>query len=286
MATTPTPPFNPNDTTKPAITTKPKPPVPTPPPAPIPAPRPAYEYKQRLGSSQGGGAFNWDPANYRRPPRPGTEPPATEPPPATPPPATPPPVPGAGGLNPDGTWTAPDQSYLDGLNNGTIAPKWAGQPGSPEYQSWLNSDQRKAALARGGTTVTPPPPGQPPPGQQPGAPRPPRPNRPNRPGQVSQQAAQALYSQEFNMIPHEFKGQMMELARGGNAQAFNDALFNSNIPHEMKLRLQQLFGFGAPAPAAPAPVAQPQGVPQPPPAQPQGAVAPPPPQGSPYYGAY
>ena len=86
----------------------------------------------------------------------------------------------------------------------------------------------------------------------------------------------------------------MELAKGGNAQAFNEALFNSALPQETKMRLQQLFGFGDPTQvvAGHTPGSflqvqpQPQGVPQPPPAQPQGAVAPPPPQGSPYYGAY
>jgi hypothetical protein len=57
-----------------------------------------------------------------------------------------------------------------------------------------------------------------------------------------QQGAQALYSD--NTIPHEFKGQLLQAAQSGNAQAFNEMLFNSNIPHETKLKLQQMFGYG------------------------------------------
>jgi len=293
------PPFNPDTTTtaKPPIVTKPpvvKPTLPTT-DAPLPsAPTHPYgaNYVPRTNghgySASGGAGFQF---NGRRPPRDTSEvvpppPGGNQPPPGgAPPPPTPPP--GAGGMNPDGTWRAPDQAYLDGLRNGTIAPQWAGQPGSPEYQNWLNSDQRRDRIAAAQNQPPPggqPPPGTPPPAGQPRPPRPPRPNRPGQPGQIPQQAAQALYND--NTIPHDFKGQLMELARGGNAQAFNEALFNSALPQETKLRLQQLFRFGSPAPAAPAPVSQPQGVPQPPPAQPQGAVAPPPPQGSPYYGAY
>lgn len=69
--------------------------------------------------------------------------------------------------------------------------------------------------------------------------------------QAMQQGAQALYND--NTIPHEFKGQLLQAAQSGNAQAFNEMLFNSGMPHEMKLRLQQLFGYGdgQGAPAAP-----------------------------------
>lgn len=60
--------------------------------------------------------------------------------------------------------------------------------------------------------------------------------------QVMQQGAQALYND--NTIPHEFKGQLLQAAQSGDPQAFNEMLFNSNIPHETKLRLQQMFGYG------------------------------------------
>lgn len=44
----------------------------------------------------------------------------------------------SGGLGRDGIWRPPSQEYLDGLQNGSIAPKWAGAPGSDTYQGWLN----------------------------------------------------------------------------------------------------------------------------------------------------
>ena len=256
------PPLNPEGTTKPPAYPAPIPGAPTP---AAPVGKWGANYVPRTGvpgSSASGGRMP-NPADYRRSP-------------SGPPPGGPPgggadpnkPVPPAG---PGGPGPAPGGGpvYGGGPTPGRGTATDVGAPPPVERQ----------VPGQLPPPVAPPVPGQPP------APIPPRPNRPGQPGQVTQQAAQALYSQEFGAIPHEFKGQLMELARGGNSQAFNDALFNSNIPHEMKLRLQQLFGFGTPAqPNAPQP--QPQGVPQPPPAQPQGAVAPPPPQGSPYYGAY
>lgn len=212
-----------------------------------------------------------------------------------------------GGLDANGVWHPPTEEYLAGLANGTIAPKWAGQPGSPEYQGWLNwkasqpanpgpnapappggggggqSDQNPAGGAGGGGGVGT--------GQGGGAgggggvPA----------GQVSQQAAQALYND--NTIPHEFKNQLMEIAKTGNALAFNQALFGSNIPQATKMLLQQLFGFGGPAGGGnggpqsqvqdqnnqtppPAPVTPPIAPPNPRP------IIPPNPGGSQYYGAF
>lgn len=101
--------------------------------------------------------------------------------------------------------------------------------------------------------------------------------------QAMQQGAQALYND--NTIPHEFKGQLLQAAQSGNAQAFNEMLFNSGMPHEMKLRLQQLFGYGdgQGAPAAPQASTPDQGVNQAPPQQDwRNRVR----QGSGYYGAY
>lgn len=108
-------------------------------------------------------------------------------------------------------------------------------------------------------------------------------NRQNRPGQISQEAAQALYND--NTIPHEFKGQLMELARSGNAQSFAQTLFGSGLPQETKLRLMQLFGFGGGQSTGGGPIGQPQGAPQPAP-QNVTPVVPPNPQGSQYYGAF
>jgi len=73
-----------------------------------------------------------------------------------------------------------------------------------------------------------------------------RPTQPSVNPQALQQGAQALYGD--NTIPHEFKGQLLQAAQSGDAQAFNDMLFNSGIPHETKLRLQQMFGYGGGAP--------------------------------------
>lgn len=95
--------------------------------------------------------------------------------------------------------------------------------------------------------------------------------------QALQQGAQALYGD--NTIPHEFKGQLLQAAQSGDAQAFNDMLFNSGIPHETKLRLQQMFGYGS---GAPTQAATPdQGVQQ---AGPPGGFDPR--MGSGYYGAF
>lgn len=95
--------------------------------------------------------------------------------------------------------------------------------------------------------------------------------------QALQQGAQALYGD--NTIPHEFKGQLLQAAQSGDAQAFNDMLFNSGIPHETKLRLQQMFGYGS---GAPTQAATPdQGVRQ---AGPPGGFDPR--MGSGYYGAF
>lgn len=95
--------------------------------------------------------------------------------------------------------------------------------------------------------------------------------------QALQQGAEALYGD--NTIPHEFKGQLLQAAQSGDAQAFNDMLFNSGIPHETKLRLQQMFGYGG---GAPTQAATPdQGVRQ---AGPLGGFDPR--MGSGYYGAF
>lgn len=203
-------------------------------------------------------------------------------------------VDGAGGLDANGVWTAPTNAYLAGLANGTIAPRWAGAPGSATYQGWLNMRNGGNPIPDGGLPpVTPPPVDDPAPdpstGQQSRPNRHPnRGNRQNRPGQVSQQAAQALYND--NTIPHDFKGQLMELARSGNVQRFNEALFGSGLPQETKMRLMELFGFGGGAGGGPTGggggvVPNPQGVPQTVPSN-VGPPVPPNPQGSQYYGLY
>jgi len=142
------------------------------------------------------------------------------------------------------------QDMKGGLNQGgqSVAPGM-GMPtqyGGPTQARDFNVPNYGAPVQRG-----PGAPGSPPPvGTGPGSmgkPRQPRPNRPpqGRPPvnpQQMQQGAQALYND--NTIPHEFKGQLMQAAQSGDPQAFNDMLFNSNIPHETKLRLQQMFGYG------------------------------------------
>ena len=95
--------------------------------------------------------------------------------------------------------------------------------------------------------------------------------------QAMQQGAQALYND--NTIPHEFKGQLLQAAQSGNAQAFNEMLFNSGIPHETKLRLQQMFGYGSGAGAAPQAATPDQGQNQVQQSYSGG-------KGSPYYGAF
>ena len=110
-------------------------------------------------------------------------------------------------------------------------------------------DGMNGAVQRGPGAPGMPSGGKPPQGPQPGMPGRgggQRPQRPQQGGganpQAMQQGAQALYSD--NTIPHEFKGQLLQAAQSGNAQAFNEMLFNSNIPHETKLKLQQMFGYG------------------------------------------
>ena len=214
---------------------------------------------------------------------------------------------GAGGVDPStGVWTPPSDEYMRGLEGGQIAPKWAGAPGSKEYEGWLNSDQRKARLESRGTVndnydtsgqgaINRTPGGPPPVGTGPGSMgKPQQPGgMPSREGgarhrgqrppqapvnpQALQQGAEALYGD--NTIPHEFKGQLLQAAQSGDAQAFNEMLFNSGIPHETKLRLQQMFGYGG---GAPTQAATPdQGVRQ---AGPLGGFDPR--MGSGYYGAF
>lgn len=203
---------------------------------------------------------------------------------------------GAGGVDPStGVWTPPSDEYMRGLESGQIAPKWAGAPGSKEYEGWLNSDQRKARLEKSGLFSDRTPGGPPPVGTGPGSMgKPQQPGgMPSREGgarhrgqrppqapvnpQALQQGAEALYGD--NTIPHEFKGQLLQAAQSGDAQAFNEMLFNSGIPHETKLRLQQMFGYGS---GAPTQAATPdQGVRQ---AGPPGGFDPR--MGSGYYGAF
>ena len=91
-----------------------------------------------------------------------------------------------------------------------------------------------------------------------------------------QQGNEALYND--NTIPHEFKLQLSQAAESGDSQAFNEMLFNSNIPHATKLKLQQMFGYGDGG-GQPTQSATPD----------QGQQQDPGPynsQGSPYYGAF
>lgn len=160
-------------------------------------------------------------------------------------------------------------------------------------------DGMNGAVQRGPGAPGMPSGGKPPQGQQPGMPsqgggrQPLRPGMEYRPGggqrpqrpqqggganpQAMQQGAQALYSD--NTIPHEFKGQLLQAAQSGNAQAFNEMLFNSGIPHETKLRLQQMFGYGSGAGAAPQAATPDQGQNQVQQSYNGG-------KGSPYYGAF
>ena len=165
----------------------------------------------------------------------------------------------------------PQGPKMGGWNNQLVE-------GTPEYGDWMRRQNEQRGAPSGGKPAQ----GAPPP-QDPGmgGQRPPRPTRPpqGRPPvnpQQMQQGAQELYND--NTIPHEFKGQLLQAAQSGDPMAFNQMLFNSNIPHATKLKLQQMFGYGGQG-GAPTQSAQPD----------QGQQQDPGPynsQGSPYYGAF
>lgn len=174
---------------------------------------------------------------------------------------------GPPGTEPSGNWGPGGESVAPGMGMPT---QYGGGP-SGRGGVEVPYDGMNGAVQRGPGAPGMPSGGKPPQGQQPGMPsqgggrQPLRPGMEYRPGggqrpqrpqqggganpQAMQQGAQALYSD--NTIPHEFKGQLLQAAQSGNAQAFNEMLFNSNIPHETKLKLQQMFGYGGQQSATP-----------------------------------